>query len=132
MRSWRGAVITSRGSPASTITPASMNTTRRRLPGEAHLVGDHHHGHAVGGELAHDGEHLADHFRVERGGRFVEQHELRMHGQRAGDRHPLLLAAGQLRRIASALSPRPTRASSSAASLAASSLLRCGPAPAPR
>ena len=34
-----------------------------------------------------------------RRGRLVEQHHLRVHGQRAGDRDALLLAAGQLRRV---------------------------------
>src|SRR3546814_7165116 len=32
-------------------------------------------------------------------GRFVEQHDVRLHCQRAGDRDALLLAAGQLRRM---------------------------------
>ena len=35
---------------------------------------------------------------IERGGRLVEQHELRVHRQRAGDGDTLLLAAGKLRR----------------------------------
>ena len=47
----------------------------------------------------HRVEHLADQLRVERGGRFVEEHELRVHGQRAGDGDALLLAAGELRRV---------------------------------
>ena len=29
------------------------------VAGEAHFVGDHQHGHAFFGQLAHDGEHLA-------------------------------------------------------------------------
>ena len=37
--------------------------------------------------------------RVQRRGRLVEQHQLRAHGQRAGDRHALLLAAGKLDRV---------------------------------
>src|SRR6266702_2491102 len=44
------------------------------LAGKAHLVGDDHHGHALMGEVDHDVEHLAHHFRVERRGRLVEQH----------------------------------------------------------
>ena len=32
-------------------------------------------------------------------GRLVEQHELGLHGKRSGDRHALLLAAGELARI---------------------------------
>jgi hypothetical protein len=51
------------------------------------------------GELAHDVEHLADHLRVERRRRLVEEHDLGLHGQGAGDRHALLLPAGQLGRV---------------------------------
>ena len=47
----------------------------------------------------HGVEHLLDHLRIERRGRLVEQHDLRVHAQRAGDRDALLLAAGQLARI---------------------------------
>src|SRR6266540_532469 len=70
----------------------------RRRPGEPHLVADHHHRHPGRGQVAHDVQDLADHLRVQRRGRLVEQDELGVHGQRAGDRHALLLAAGQLRR----------------------------------
>ena len=66
------------------------------LAGKTHLMGDHQHGHAVLGEADHGVEHLLDHFRIERGGRLVEQHDLRVHAERARDRDPLLLAAGQL------------------------------------
>ena len=55
-----------------------------------------HHRHAVGGKLAHDVENFADHFRVEGRGRLVEQHQVRLHRQRAGDGNALLLAAGEL------------------------------------
>ncbi|MCY1436768.1 hypothetical protein D9M71_529030 [compost metagenome] len=68
--------------------------------GEAHLVGDHQHRQVVlGAEAAHHVEHFAAQLGVERRGHLVEQHHLRPHRQRAGDRHPLLLAAGKLRRI---------------------------------
>ena len=80
---------------------------------EAHLVGDAHHRHALGGEAAHDGQHLADHLGVERAGRLVEQHRRRLHRERAGDRHALLLAAGELGRIGRRPWPTsPTRSSS--------------------
>ena len=69
------------------------------LAGEAHLVRDADHGHAVLGEADHGVEHLLDHLGVERDGRLVEQHDLRLHAQRAGDRDALLLAAGELARI---------------------------------
>ena len=70
--------------------------TAADVPGEGHLVRDDEHGHALVGKTLHDGEDLADHLGVERARRFVEQEDLRVHGQRAGDGHALLLAAGEL------------------------------------
>ena len=66
------------------------------LAGEVHLVGDDEHGHAARGEVAHDGQHLADQLGVERAGDLVEQHRLGLHGERPGDGDPLLLPARQL------------------------------------
>jgi hypothetical protein len=66
---------------------------------EAHLVGDAEHRHARLGELAHDVEDLADHLRVEGRRRLVEEHDLGLHREGAGDRDPLLLAARQLGRV---------------------------------
>ena len=66
------------------------------LAGEVHLVGHDQHGHAARGEVAHHGQHLADQLRVERARDLVEQHRLGLHGERAGDRDALLLAAGEL------------------------------------
>ena len=63
--------------------------------GEAHFVGHADHGHAFLGEVHHNVQHFADHFRVEGGGGFVEEHELGLHGKGAGDGHALLLAAGE-------------------------------------
>ena len=67
------------------------------LAGEAHLVGDDDHRHAVLSEVPHHVQDLADQLRVEGRGRLVEEHQLRVHGQRAGDGHALLLTAGELR-----------------------------------
>ena len=64
------------------------------------------------GQAAHDRQDLAHHLGIERAGRLVEQHRGRLHGERACDRHALLLAAGKLRRISVALAARPTRSSS--------------------
>ena len=41
-------------------------------------------------------QHLPDHLRVQCRRHFIEQHHLRMHGQRPHNRHPLLLTAGEL------------------------------------
>ena len=60
------------------------NDAVRDLAREAHFVRDAHHGHAFLRELDHDVEHFVDHLRVERGGRFVEQHAIgSMHSARA-------------------------------------------------
>ena len=66
------------------------------VPGEGHLVGDDHHGHVLGGEVADDLQDLAGQLGVEGGGGLVEEQDLRLHGQRTGDGHALLLTAGEL------------------------------------
>jgi len=66
--------------------------------GKAHFVRDAHHGHAVLGQILHAAQHFVDHFRVEGGGGFVEQHGAGLHGERAGDGDTLLLPAGNLAR----------------------------------
>ena len=72
------------------------------------------------GEILHHRQHLAGQFGIERRGDLVEQHQLGLHRQRAGDGDALLLAARELLGIGSALSVRPTIASTSAALAAAS------------
>ena len=67
--------------------------------GKAHLVRDDQHGHARARQLHHHVQHLLDHLGIERRGRLVEQHDARVHAQRAGDRHALLLPARELPRI---------------------------------
>ena len=59
----------------------------------------HDHRHTLLGKLGHGGEHLPHHLRVECGGWLVEKHDLRVHGECAGDGNALLLAAGQLSRV---------------------------------
>ena len=70
---------------------------RADLAGELHLVGHHQHRHALDGELADDGEDLADELGIERRGRLVEQHQHRLHGEGAGDRDALLRRRGARR-----------------------------------
>ena len=50
-----------------------------------------------GAEIGNQLQNPLDHFRIQRGGRLVEEHHLRGHRQCAGDRDPLLLATGQHR-----------------------------------
>jgi hypothetical protein len=69
------------------------------LPGEPHFVRDHDHRHPGDRKILHDLENLADHLGVEGRCRLVEEHDLRVHRQPPGDRHALLLAAGELGRV---------------------------------
>ena len=68
----------------------------RHLSRETHLVSHDDHRHALLREVTHDVEHLLDHLRVERAGRLVEEHDLRVHRQPARDGDALLLPAGKL------------------------------------
>jgi hypothetical protein len=58
--------------------------------------------------------HLLAELEVERAERLVEQQDLRVVDDRAGERDPLALAAGQLRRLALHQPPRRTSSSTSA------------------
>ncbi len=75
------------------------------LVGDLHrlflVVGDEHGGdvHLVVQPAQPVAQLLAD-LRVERTERLVEQQHLRLDGERAGQRHALPLAAGELRRVA--------------------------------
>ena len=66
---------------------------------ELHLVGDEDHRGSGLGEPLDDRQHLRGHLRIERRGHLVEEQMPRLHGKRAADPDPLLLAAGELRRI---------------------------------
>ena len=65
--------------------------------GKAHLVRHADHGHAGLGQTDHGVQHFLDHLGIKRRGRFVEQHDLRLHAQASRNRHPLLLPTRQLR-----------------------------------
>ena len=65
-------------------------------PGEAHLMRDDEHRHALAGEVGHDIEYFLDHFGIEGARRFVEKHDFGVHGEGASDGHALLLPAGKL------------------------------------
>ena len=59
-------------------------------------MGDDDHREARLGQILHDREHAADHLGVERGGRLVEEEDLRVHAERPRDRDALPLAAREL------------------------------------
>ncbi len=108
VRSCWGAVKIWSGGPCSRITPSDMKQTRsaiwRAKPiscvERIIVIPDCR-------QLADDGEHLADQLRVERAGDLVEQHQLRLHRQRAHDRGALLLAARQPVRVLAGLVAEP-------------------------
>ena len=83
--------------PSCTIAPSCSITTRSAVDGRARVVRDHDHGLAeVVDGAPEQPEHLARRLRVEVAGRLVGEHDRGPRDQRAGDRHPLLLPAGQL------------------------------------
>ena len=58
---------------------------------------DDEHRHALICEVAHDGKHFAGELRVKRARRLVEEDNLRVCRNGAGNGNALLLAAGKLR-----------------------------------
>src|SRR3954447_18880283 len=67
------------------------------LAGKSHLMGDDDHGEAMlMGQIADDGEDLADQLRVERARDLVEEHDLRPHGKGPGNGDALLLPTREL------------------------------------
>ena len=81
------------------MPPSAMTTHVVGVRRGVQVVGDHDDGLA---ELAHAAAQVVEHLRgrlaVEVAGRLVGEHDVRLGDQRAGDRHPLLLAAGELGR----------------------------------
>ena len=70
------------------------------LARKSHFVRDEDRRHALLDQLADRHQHFLARLRVERRRHLVEQHHLRPHRKRARNRHSLLLAAGELARIA--------------------------------
>src|SRR5258707_703138 len=60
---------------------------------EQHHMRDDDHRHAFVSELSNHAQHLADQLRIQGRRRLVEEHDLRLHGQRPRDRAALLLTA---------------------------------------
>ena len=77
--------------------------TIRNRAGKLHLVGDNDHRAALLRQIEHNVQHLADHFGVKGCSHFIEQQNFRVHRQCADDGDALLLATGQLPRVASGL-----------------------------
>ena len=71
----------------------------RYLAREAHLVGDHNHGHSLPRQRLHHLQHLAHQLRVQCRRWLVEEHHVGLHGEGAGNSHALLLAPRKLRGI---------------------------------
>ena len=71
----------------------------RDVAGEAHLVGRDQHRHSLGGELSDDRENLGHELGIERARYLVQQEEPWIHRERAHDRDPLLLPAGEPVRV---------------------------------
>lgn len=61
--------------------------------GEGHLMRDDDHCGAFLGQFSDDLQHFADQFRIQSRSGFVEQDDVRIHCQSAGDTNPLLLAS---------------------------------------
>ena len=59
-------------------------------------MGHHHHGHLLLSQRPDDLEDFPGQLGIQGGGGFIEKQDIRMHGQRPGNGHPLLLPAGQL------------------------------------
>ena len=64
------------------------------VPRKGHLMGDNQHVQPALCQIAHDGQHFAHHFGIQRRGRLVKQQDFRIHTQGAGDGGALLLTAG--------------------------------------
>ena len=61
MRSLMGSTKMRSGGPSSWTTPPSRKQTLEEMShGEAHLVAGYEDGHALGGEVADDAQHLGD------------------------------------------------------------------------
>ena len=88
--------------PTCSTSPLAITTI---AVGDLHrlllVVGDEHRGHVdLVVQPAQPGAQLLAHLRVERAERLVEQQHLRLDRERAGQRHALALATGELRRVA--------------------------------
>ena len=73
--------------------PVEKQDAVRDLAGKLDFVRDHEHGHVIFGQRSHRLQDLANHLRIEGGGRFVEQYCPWAHCKGARDSDALLLSA---------------------------------------
>ncbi|CSR60198.1 Uncharacterised protein [Shigella sonnei] len=62
-------------------------------------MGHDHHRHPFFSQILHNLQHFMAQFRVKSGSRFIKQHHFRLHRQRAGNRHTLLLTTRKFGRV---------------------------------
>ena len=67
--------------------------------GKTDFVGHDHHRHPFFSQILHNLQHFMAQFRVKSGSRFIKQHHFRLHRQRAGNRHTLLLTTRKFGRV---------------------------------
>ena len=84
---------------SSTIDAVAECDAALRPRGDVGLMGDEDHGDAACVQLLEQCDDLLGGTAVERAGRLVGEEDMRVVDERARDRHALLLAAGQLRRL---------------------------------
>ena len=89
-------VMTSRGRAGRDHRLVQRHQLRQVGRHAVEVVGGQHDRDALGVELAEQVQHVVPGGDVDAAGRLVHQQQLRLAQQRAGDEHPLLLAAGQL------------------------------------
>ena len=95
---------TASGVPSATMRPPLMTTMPvAECFGLVHRVGHQDHGDAPGLEGPDHGPGVAAGGRIEPGGEFVEDDDLRVPEQRQRDEEPLLLTAGEVREARVAL-----------------------------
>ena len=62
-------------------------------------MGHNQHGQTLLGQLQYYVQHFSNHFRVQRCGNLIKEHDFRVHAERTDNGHPLLLATGELTRV---------------------------------
>ncbi len=93
---------------AAISRPSSRRRMRSNVPGQLEIVGYHQErGLQRTAQFQHQLLDTLGGMLVEVAGGLVEQYQLRTVDQRAGDRHPLALAAGQLGRLVRQAMPQP-------------------------